>query len=168
MMTMSVLRVSRKWVPIFLASFSALVAASSIEVPAAWATEVKGERQSSRPGVGAMAWYPSLTPFYADKEKKRSNLTGAQRSAALNNCPNGYLCIAAGEGDGRHTVYELYYCPQRALSDFIDAGAVVNNQTWDAWVVLERKDGSQIGGPIAPWNKIVPVNWRPVWYIDPC
>lgn len=117
--------------------------------------------------VSTNAWTPGLSPFYPAKERVFRNQSGAQRSHLLEECPFGYLCLAAGQGDGRHTVFWLYECPERSVWNFIDAGAVVNHQDGGAVARFKRKDYS-LYWLLGADNKIHAIDWRPVWYVDPC
>lgn len=149
------------------AAFALLLSASALTAPAAQAAEPDGGEPAGAPAAGAMDWRPTLTPFDSGQERVRRNLTGAQRNAILNNCLPGYACVAAGEGDGQHTVYELYFCTQRQLSNFINAGAVYNNQGGGPQIVLRHKDGSHYL-TIYRMFEIVGVKWGPAWFLDPC
>ncbi|ATW51223.1 hypothetical protein CGZ69_28625 [Streptomyces peucetius subsp. caesius ATCC 27952] len=42
--------------------------------------------------------------------------------------------MSVGQGDGKHSVFHLFKCDTRSLSNFIDALAVLNNQTGGAQV----------------------------------
>lgn len=158
-------RLARKGLPALIAALTVLLSISSLTATAAQA-ETKGEGRASTAGAEARDWNPTLTPIRSP-ETVRRNLSTAQRNAALNNCPSGFVCVAAGEGDGQHTVYTLYYCTQRTLSNFIDAGAVNNNQTGGAVVTLKRRNGSTARS-IGATGDPVRVDWLPIWYLDPC
>ncbi|GGW91983.1 hypothetical protein GCM10010297_12260 [Streptomyces malachitofuscus] len=114
-----------------------------------------------------MRVYPSMTPFNPNKDKVFGDLTTTQRNDRLNNCPSGRACVAAGQGDGRHTVFELYYCGERSLSQFLGVGAVTNNQTGNVSVRLENKDGIVVS-TIPANNTSTRINWDPVWYLTAC
>lgn len=159
-----------------LAAFALQFSMISISTSSAQAAEPVDETRTTSGEVGAAAWTPTLSPFWPNgknggtREAVHRNLNTAERNIAINQCPAGYLCLAAGEGDGEHTVYMLWYCDQRALSNFIDAGAIVNNQTgpgdnpW-AWVYYES------GSPYTayPANNVpYSIDWRPIWYVDQC
>ncbi|MFF7393395.1 hypothetical protein ACFZAE_33765 [Streptomyces scabiei] len=47
---------------------------------------------------------------------------------------SGIACVSVGQGDGKHSLFHLYKCDTRSLSNFIDALAVVNHQTGGAEV----------------------------------
>ncbi|MFV2178490.1 hypothetical protein ACFHW2_21930 [Actinomadura sp. LOL_016] len=64
-------------------------------------------------------------------------------------------------------MYELYFCTQRQLSHFINAGAVYNNQGGGPQIVLRHKDGSHYR-TIYLMREIVSVDWGPAWFLDPC
>ncbi|PWR07309.1 hypothetical protein DKT68_19830 [Micromonospora acroterricola] len=117
-----------------------------------------------------MAWAPWVEPWFPDNRELRY---GGQRlddrNRLINNCPSGFLCLAAGEGNGLHTVYYLYACSERSLSNFIGDGAVANSQTGNPGprAILKRQDKST-ERVIGPGNDPVRVDWDPVYYIDPC
>ncbi|MFI6297812.1 hypothetical protein ACIBEJ_39900 [Nonomuraea sp. NPDC050790] len=148
---------------------TALVAASLIllSTTPAPAQATAGRQHTAKPAAGAMDWTPTLRPFDARREKVRRNLTGAQRSAVLNNCWPGYLCVAAGEGDGQHTVYELWYCSERSLTNFIDAGAVNNNQHGVVKALLKDRNGIPVR-EIPSDHVTYGVEWYPIYFIQPC
>ncbi|TDE33218.1 hypothetical protein [Actinomadura sp. 6K520] len=165
--TASTPRLLRKRVPAFVAALAVLFSVSSVTAAAAQAAETKGEGRPSTAGAEARAWIPQVIPI-SSPERVWRDVNGTERRNLLWNCPSGWACVAAGEGDGQHTVYWLYYCSQRSLTNFIDAGAVVNNQTGGATVRLKRQDGSVKEEIAARSGVIVGVDWRPIWYIDPC
>ncbi|MEU6076045.1 hypothetical protein [Micromonospora sp. NPDC047074] len=144
-----------------VAAFAALLSVSALAAPAARAAEPRGD-------VAAAAWTPSLVPFYGEVEQVYRNLNGSQRQFYLQYCPNGRVCLAVGEGDGQHTVYRLYRCTERGLTNFIDAGAIVNNQVGDAHVRLLGKNHELLGVPVPADDVKREVNWGPIWYIDVC
>lgn len=157
-----VLHRSRGRALILAAACAALLSVSALAAPAARAAETRDD-------IGAAAaWTPSLVPFYGEVEEVFRNLNGAQREFYLQFCPDGKVCLAAGEGDGQHTVYRLYRCTERGLTNFIDAGAIANNQYGDAHVRLLGKNHELIGVPVPADDVKREVNWRPIWYIDVC
>ncbi len=113
-----------------------------------------------------MARAPSLTPFYSGQESRHPNLSTARRNDILHNCPPSRLCVAAGEGDGEHTVFVLYRCDQRTLSNFVGDGAIFNNQPGVPNIGLGKLDGS--------WKfftvdiRGIRITWDPYWYMIPC
>jgi hypothetical protein len=150
---------------VLLLAVMTLTAQSSTTAAAA-----TGGSSSAAGDVGIAAWTPTVSPLYVNSlpaEHAYRNQTNAQRSSRLNNCPRGYLCIAVGQGDGKHTVFELYYCAERTLGAFIDAGGVTNNQTGDAHAFFTSSDGST-------WEYIpndnVPYSFNPYPYdyLWPC
>jgi hypothetical protein len=119
--------------------------------------------------AGVLAWTPTLTPFYSDSEFVGRHVSTEERNYWLNNCPPGDVCVAAGEGNGLHTIYFLFECPQRTLSAFKGDGAVTNTQTGHAVVVLKDQNGKAaytIGASAKPAP--VRVGWDPIYYLDPC
>lgn len=136
----------------------------SAGAPAAQAAEQRG----TAAGAGTLAWTPGLTPLDPYKETVKRNLTTEERNNALHDCWPGYLCVAAGQGDGRHTVYELWYCTRRTLSNFLGAGAVTNNQNGTAPAYLLNRNKIVVS-TIPSDNKTRRISsWDPVWYIDVC
>jgi len=155
----------------FIATLAALFSVLSITAPMAQAAETKDGGRPSKPDAGALAWYPDLNPLDSDPEKEtvHRNLSTQDRNTFVDNCPSGHLCLAAGEGDGEHTVWKLYYCTRRSLSQFNGDGAIYNNQTGSASTILLDKNKRAIPG----WGTIlagqkVRVTWDKVWYIDVC
>jgi hypothetical protein len=152
--------VTHKRVLTVLAAFTVLFSVLSMLTPAAQAAEEKND-------VAAMAWTPVISPIDPGKETVKRNKTTAERNALLNDCWSGYLCVAAGQGDGRHTVWELWYCTQRTVSNFIDAGAMTNHQTGGKVAQTLDKDFLVVDR-IPPDNKPHATDIWPVYYIDPC
>lgn len=164
--TTNLSRFVRKGAPAFAAALTVLCAASAIAAPAG-AAETRSAKPAST-GAAARAWTPQLTPFSGGQERVHRHLSGADRSYLLHHCWPGYLCIAAGEGNGLHSVWELYYCTQRSLSNFIDAGAANNRQYGPyATLLTFKRDGTPYQ-EVRPDTGVVPVDWRPVWTIAPC
>ncbi|MER5224293.1 hypothetical protein [Streptomyces flaveus] len=130
----------------------------------------EGDLMSPAGGIGIAAWTPTVSPLYTNSlpaEHVYRNQTNAQRSSRLNNCPSGRLCIAVGQGDGRHAVFELYYCTERRLGNFIDAGAVNNNQTGNVRAWFASADG-RTHEYIAADGVPVGFNPYPYDYLRPC
>lgn len=154
-----------------IATLAVLFSVLSITAPMAQAAETKDGAGSSKSGAGALAWRPSLSPIDTsdDRETENRDQTTQDRNTFVDNCPSGNLCLAAGQGDGRHTVWKLYYCTRRTLSQFNGDGAIYNNQTGGASTILLDKNGRAIPnwGTIAAGQK-VRVTWDKVWYIDVC
>ncbi|WP_158697356.1 hypothetical protein [Streptomyces hokutonensis] len=108
-----------------------------------------------------------MSPLDSTVEGVRPDVSTAERDYELNHCPAGYLCVAAGQGDGRHTLFRLYYCGQRSIFNFLGAGAVTNNQTGSASARLKNQNGIVVS-TIPADNKPYRIYWDAVWYIDPC
>ncbi|MFE0204152.1 hypothetical protein [Streptomyces sp. NPDC058985] len=85
--------------------------------------------------AGTAAWTPQIYPLFSGEWVQR-NVASADRNAALVACSvaDGIACVSVGQGDGRHSVFHLFKCDTRSLSNFIDALAVRNNQTGGAQV----------------------------------
>ncbi len=140
----------------------ALVTALSAGAPAAQAEESKAQGRTS-----AAAWEPWMQ-FFGPHETVTPDASTLLRDTMLHNCDSEYACLAAGEGDGEHTVFEVTYCKpdDRWVSNFIGDGAVANHQVNDAKVVLMDKNKKTLRTIDA--GKIVRVDWDPVYYIDVC
>jgi hypothetical protein len=135
----------------------------------------RGQREATRQRDLALshkvsAQAPTVSPLFTNSfpaEHVYRNQTNAQRSSRLNNCRSGYLCIAVGQGDGRHAVFELYYCSERRLGNAIDVGALNNNQTGNVRAWFAAADGKTwayfpADGTPAPFNPY------PYDYLRPC
>ncbi|TDB88740.1 hypothetical protein E1264_10495 [Actinomadura sp. KC216] len=85
--------------------------------------------------AGTSAWTPQIHPLLSGEWVQR-NVSSADRNAALALCAwaDGIACVSVGQGDGKHSVFHLFKCDTRSLSNFIDALAVLNNQTGGAQV----------------------------------
>ncbi len=141
----------------------ALVTALSAGAPAAQAKE----SESQGAGAGTAAWEPWMQ-FFGLHETVTPDASTLLRDTMLHNCDSEYACLAAGEGDGEHTVFEVTYCrpDDRWVSNFIGDGAVSNHQVNNAKVVLMDKNKKTLRTIDA--GKIVRVDWDPVYYIDVC
>ncbi|TDD32196.1 hypothetical protein E1286_43885 [Nonomuraea terrae] len=134
------------------------------------ATATTDKEHSGTADIGPTAWFPNLTPLYPEHgENVGIKMTTESRNAMLHSCARGYVCVAAGRGDGYHNVFILYSCTQRTLTDFIGDGAIMNNQTDNATVILKDQNGTTVGfvgvhNPPSPFR----VRWDPVYYLDPC
>ncbi|UBU18676.1 hypothetical protein [Nonomuraea gerenzanensis] len=145
-----------------------LICALLLPATAPAAARAQEEPQEGTPQA-ADAWTPALTPFSGPKEKLHRNVSTETRNRLLAECWPGFLCVAAGEGDGQHSVWELYYCTERSLSDFLGAGAVTNSQGGNASARLLRQDRSVYMTVPADYRVPKRVDpWDPVWYIDVC
>lgn len=85
--------------------------------------------------AGPTAWTPEIYPLFSG-EWVRRNVSSADRNSMLALCAaaDGIACVSVGQGDGKHSIFHLYKCDTRSLSNFIDALAVRNNQTGGAQV----------------------------------
>ncbi|WP_437078004.1 hypothetical protein [Streptomyces sp. enrichment culture] len=85
--------------------------------------------------TGTAAWTPEIYPLFSGEFVWR-DVTSAERDDTLKTCAwaSGIACVSVGQGDGRHSVFHLFKCDTRSLSNFIDALAVLNNQTGGAQV----------------------------------
>jgi hypothetical protein len=154
-----------------IATLVALFAVLSMTAPTAQAAATKDRGRPSKSDAGALAWRPELNPLDSgsDEESVHRDQSTQDRNTFVDNCPSGHLCLAAGEGDGQHTVWKLYFCTRRTLSQFNGDGAIYNNQTGSASTILLDKNKRAIPG----WGTILPgqkvrVTWDKVWYIDVC
>ncbi|SCL25568.1 hypothetical protein [Micromonospora inyonensis] len=149
------------------AALTALVSVFAMAAPAAQATENTREGTTSRDDVHAMAWTPVISPFYTDREKRFPHVDTDGRNLLIDLCPSGRLCVAAGEGNGLHTVYYLYYCTERSLTNFIGDGSAKNAQTGSARALLLNQN-RVIQVALDPDPDPVRIDWDPTYYIDPC
>ncbi|UOZ05573.1 hypothetical protein [Amycolatopsis sp. WQ 127309] len=133
------------------------------------ASALTNKGQPSPTGIAAMAWTPSMSPFYSPAEFAGRDMSTEERNYWLNNCPPQDACVAVGEGNGLHTVFFITRCDQRTLSNFIGDGAVTNTQIDNAQVVLKYQDGTKVR-TIDANSKPTPVrvDWDPIYYLDPC
>ncbi|USQ85769.1 hypothetical protein NFX46_19615 [Streptomyces phaeoluteigriseus] len=85
--------------------------------------------------AGPTAWTPEIYPLFSGESVLR-NVPSNGRDELLSACAssNGIACVSVGQGDGKHSIFHLYKCDTRSLSNFIDALAVVNHQTGGAQV----------------------------------
>jgi hypothetical protein len=83
--------------------------------------------------AGPAAWTPQIYPLFSGEWVQR-NVASGDRNTALVACSlaSGIACVSVGQGDGRHSVFHLFKCDTRSLSNFVDALAVRNNQTGGA------------------------------------
>ncbi|MET9844121.1 hypothetical protein ACFZC6_38900 [Streptomyces ossamyceticus] len=86
--------------------------------------------------AGRAAWTPEIYPLYSGERVWARNVPSADRNAQLGWCSaaSGIACVSVGQGDGNHSIFHLFRCETRSLSNFIDALAVRNNQTGGAVV----------------------------------
>jgi hypothetical protein len=64
-------------------------------------------------------------------------------------------------------MFKLYYCRTYTLSGWNGFGGVQNDNTGDAFARAFDKNGNQIHGWPAGYGHPA-LNFKPVWYIDPC
>ncbi|WP_405534858.1 hypothetical protein OG787_09100 [Streptomyces sp. NBC_00075] len=85
--------------------------------------------------AGPTAWTPGISPLFSGEWVQR-NVSSADRNTALVACSlaAGIACVSVGQGDGTHSVFHLFRCETRSLSNFFNALAVRNNQTGGAQV----------------------------------
>jgi len=85
--------------------------------------------------AGPTAWTPEISPRFSGESVTR-NVPSVNRNVELAWCARaeGIACVSVGQGDGTHSIFHLFRCETRSLSNFIDALAVVNHQTGGAQV----------------------------------
>ena len=90
---------------------------------------------ASNSTTGTAAWTPEIYPLLSGESVER-DVSSLTRNIKLAYCAarNGIACVSVGQGDGKHSIFHLYKCDTRSLSNFIDALAVVNHQTGGAQV----------------------------------
>ncbi|MBE4738594.1 hypothetical protein [Streptomyces caniscabiei] len=90
---------------------------------------------ASNDTAGVTAWTPEIYPLFSGESVER-DVSSLTRNIKLDYCAarNGIACVSVGQGDGKHSIFQLYKCDTRSLSNFIDALAVVNHQTGGAQV----------------------------------
>ncbi|OZV77171.1 hypothetical protein CA850_24505 [Micromonospora echinospora] len=150
-----------------VAALVVLVSVFSMSTPTAQAAEATRAGASSAADVRATAWTPVVSPFYTDLERRFPNVDTEQRNLLIDLCPSKRLCVAAGEGNGLHTVYYLYYCTERSLTNFIGDGSAKNAQTDSATAHLLNQN-RVIRVSLEPDPDPVRIDWDPIYYIDPC
>jgi hypothetical protein len=159
----------KPWPGVALASVVALALGTALSAgaPAARAMEPRSEGRPSMADVEVAAWEPWMQ-FFGPHETVTAGASTLLRDTMLHNCDSEYACVAAGEGDGDHTLFELTYCTpdDRWVSNFIGDGAVANHQIDDAKVVLKDKNKKTVRTIDA--GKTERVDWDPIYYIDVC
>ncbi|MDN3027032.1 hypothetical protein [Streptomyces sp. S.PB5] len=105
------------------------------------------ESRSATNVVAPAAWNPRVVPLYSGETKVALDSAEA-RKRLLDLCQtedlNGYACITVGDGDGTHSGFVMYRCGWRKVYDFINAGALVNNQYGGARVRLYNASQAEI------------------------
>ncbi|WP_416903730.1 hypothetical protein [Micromonospora echinospora] len=144
-----------------------LVSVFATTAPAAQAVEATRAGTSSAADVRAAAWTPVISPFYTNIEKRFPHVDTEGRNLLIDLCPSERLCVAAGEGTGLHTVYYLYYCTERSLTNFIGDGSAKNAQTDNATARLLNQN-RVIRVSLSPDPDPVRIDWDPIYYLDPC
>jgi hypothetical protein len=95
----------------------------------------------------AAAWVPRVVPLHSGEPKIALD-SGAARVDFLDVCEtedfNGFACITVGDGDGTHTGFPMYKCGWRKVYNFINAGALVNNQWGNVRVRLYNASQAEL------------------------
>lgn len=124
---MSLRRIGKRAAALVVTMIAALLVPLAASAPAQAAQNV---------AAGTAAWTPEIYPLYSGERVWARDVPSANRNAALGACSlaSGIACVSVGQGDGNHSVFHLFRCETRSLSNFIDALAVRNNQTGGAVV----------------------------------
>lgn len=124
---MSLRRIGKRAAAMVVTMIAALALPLAAQAPAQAAPNV---------AAGTAAWTPEIYPLYSGERVWARDVSSANRNAALLACSaaSGIACVSVGQGDGNHSVFHLFRCETRSLSNFIDALAVRNNQTGGAVV----------------------------------
>ncbi|MFC5818690.1 hypothetical protein [Nonomuraea harbinensis] len=97
--------------------------------------------------IATAAWTPRVVPLYSGEPRMDLSFP-EMREEFLDICEteqfNGYACITVGDGDGTHTGFPMFKCGWRKVYNFINAGAVVNNQYGGARVRLYNASQAEI------------------------
>ncbi|MFM9691933.1 hypothetical protein [Streptomyces europaeiscabiei] len=119
-------RISKRAAAMAVTMIAAVALPLAAQAPAQAATNV---------AAGTTAWTPEIYPLFSGESVLR-NVPSNGRDELLSACAgsNGIACVSVGQGDGKHSIFHLYKCDTRSLSNFIDALAVVNHQTGGAQV----------------------------------
>lgn len=106
-----------------------MIAAAVLVVPLAQ-TPAQAVQPVPNVTVGTAAWTPEIYPLFSGEFVMR-DVSSADRNATLHLCASadGIACVSVGQGDGMHSVFHLFKCDTRSLSNFINALAINNNQT---------------------------------------
>ncbi|MEH1016975.1 hypothetical protein V6U90_28245 [Micromonospora sp. CPCC 206060] len=109
-----------------------------------------------------------ISPLFTDREERRfPHVDTDDRNLLIDICPSGRLCVAVGEGNGLHTVFYLYYCTERSLTNFIGDGSAKHAQTGNATAHLLNQN-RVFRVSLYPDPDPVRIDWDPIYYIDPC
>ncbi|WP_328498918.1 hypothetical protein OHS59_43825 [Streptomyces sp. NBC_00414] len=108
---------------------------AAVLVPLAAQAPAQAAQAAPNVATGTAAWTPEIYPLFSGEWVKR-DVSGAQRNSELLTCSlaSGIACVAVGQGDGKHSIFHLFKCDERSLSNFVDALSVRNNQTGGAQV----------------------------------
>jgi hypothetical protein len=121
-----------------------MIAASPTSATAAPTTI---DSRSATNVLAPAAWNPRVVPLYSNETKVALDFPEA-RVRFLDLCQtedfNGYACITVGDGDGTHSGFAMFKCGWRKVYDFINAGALVNNQYGGARVKLYNASQAEI------------------------
>ncbi|MEU8377872.1 hypothetical protein [Streptosporangium sp. NPDC048865] len=97
--------------------------------------------------VATAAWIPRVVPLYSGEPRMDLSFP-EMREEFLDVCEtedfNGFACITVGDGDGTHTGFPMYKCGRRKVYNFINAGALVNNQYGGARVRLYNASQAEL------------------------
>ncbi|MER8220261.1 hypothetical protein ABTZ58_06620 [Streptomyces sp. NPDC094143] len=97
---------------------------------------VSAPAQAAQDGAaGTTAWTPQISPLFSGEWVKR-DVPADKRNSELLTCSlaSGIACVAVGQGDGKLSVFHLFRCETRSLSNFVDSLFARNNQTGGAQV----------------------------------
>lgn len=151
-----------------VATLVVLFTAFPMTAPPAQAAQTTRAGAPSSADVGANAWTPRISPLYTDQEERRfDHVDTGQRNLLIDICPSGRFCVAAGEGNGLHTVFYLYRCTERSLANFIGDGSAKNVQTDNATARLLNQN-RVVRVTLSPDPDPVRIDWDEIYYIDPC
>jgi hypothetical protein len=115
-----------------------------------------------------MAWTPIISPIFTEQEERLFRGVDTDlRNRLISMCPSRRLCVAAGEGIGLHSVFYLYYCTERSLTNFLGAGSAKNAQTGNATARFLNQN-RVIRVSLTPHPDPVRIEWDPIYYLDPC
>ncbi|MGI5186905.1 hypothetical protein ACQEVI_02035 [Promicromonospora sp. CA-289599] len=112
-----------------------MIAAAVLVVPLTAQAATPATPAEPTATVGTAAWTPQIYPLLSGEWVRRGVPTSEVDSElAICSWASGIACVAVGEGDGGHSIFHLFQCDTRTLSNFVDALSVRNNQTGGAEV----------------------------------
>ncbi|MFH9015412.1 hypothetical protein ACH4C6_29090 [Streptomyces sp. NPDC017943] len=123
---MSVSRTKTRVVAMVVAMIAAVLVPLAASAPA----------QAAQDGTaGTTAWTPQISPLFSG-EWVRRDVPADKRNSELIACSlaSGIACVAVGQGDGKLSIFHLFKCDTRSLSNFVDSLFARNNQTGGAQV----------------------------------